>query len=110
MEYGNMTALRAELKFIFPFLSKSSCGYLHNMSTFVLNSSLFPESPYGLHCAQILSILANQLYLEIIISSYGSESLEEMSESCSGAEWHNSYQSSLDGFRTLMEGFRKAIC
>lgn len=62
---------------IFSFLSKSSCGYLHNMSTLVLNSSPFPESPCGVHCAQILSIPANHLSLKIILCSYGSESLEE---------------------------------
>lgn len=77
MEYGNMTTIRAELKFLSPLLSKSSCGHLHNMNTFVLNSSPFPVSPCGLHCAQILSIPVNQLSLKIIISSHGSESLEE---------------------------------
>lgn len=62
---------------IFPLLRKSSSGYLHNMSTFELNSSSFPESPCGLHCAQILSIPAHQLSLKRILSTYGSESLEE---------------------------------
>lgn len=72
------STLRAELKFnYFPSPQQKHCGYLYNMSTFVLNSSPFPESPCGLHCAQILSISANQLSLKIILSSCASESLEE---------------------------------
>lgn len=78
MQYGNIQPLElSSSSTIFPLLSKSSCGYLYNMSTFVLNSSPFPESPCGLHCAQILSIPANQLSLKIILSSCASESLEE---------------------------------
>lgn len=89
---------------IFPLLNKNSCDYLQNMSIFVQNSCPFPQSPYGLDFAQILSIPANQLSLEIILNGDGSESLEEHLW-----KWHNSYQSTLHGFRSSMEGFRKGI-
>lgn len=49
MKDGKITThpLEAEVKFYLftPLLSKTSCGYLYNMSTCLLYSSPFPESP-----------------------------------------------------------------
>lgn len=63
--------------------------------------------PGGLHHVEILSTPAKQLVLKVILCSFGSEYLAQktISKSCTGVEWHNNYQSSLDGLRRPMEGF-----